>query len=67
MSDESRKRQLETNIAKYGSYEAYRAEMKRRAIKGGKNSSGSFKDREFARKAGRLGGIAKAKKLKEDQ
>lgn len=36
MSDESIQRLRETNIRKYGSYEAYKEELRKRASKGGK-------------------------------
>lgn len=38
MSEESVKRLIESNIVKYGSYDNWKAEMKKRAIMGGKKS-----------------------------
>lgn len=64
MSSESVKKLQETNIRKYGSLEAYMAELRRRASRGGKKGGGKggFKDRNLASRAGRIGGINSAKK-----
>lgn len=67
MSEESVRKLRETNIARYGSYEAWKTSMRERAIKGGQKSKGShlLGNTEKAKEIGRLGGLAKAQKRRE--
>jgi hypothetical protein len=67
VSEESIRKLRETNIAKYGSEENYLAEMKRRAIMGGKAGRGpGFKDKELASRAGKLSGEARKKRRENE-
>lgn len=57
MSLEAIRKLRETNIRKYGSYEAWKAEMRKRAVLGGKAQvpKGFAMNKELASEAGKKG------------
>lgn len=66
MTKEGGKKMVQTMIAKHGSYEAWRAHMKKIAAKGGKNgrTGGFYVNRELARIVGAKGGNNRWRKEK---
>lgn len=65
MSEKSILKLKYTMISKFGSEEAWHAYLKEIAVKGGQRSHvGGFKDKKFAKKMGKLGGLARVKNQK---